>query len=104
MELGCAQKEIDGLLKVMASRGIDSVGALRSLGTPSNVELIRHTYIHTEGRPPSNFELVANLANLAGLTTENLKVERIRAQIEFLNLWVQIKSDFREGKWDGGRK
>jgi putative GTP pyrophosphokinase len=95
MQLGCAQKEIDGLLKVMASRGIESVGALRGLGTPSNVELIRHTYLNTDGRAPSNFELVANLANLAGLDTENLKVERIRAQIEFLNLWVQIKNDLK---------
>jgi putative GTP pyrophosphokinase len=95
LSLGCAQKEIDGLLKVMASRGIEAVGQLRQLGTPSRIERIRHTYLNLEGRPPSNFETVANLANLADVSDESTQVERIRAQIEFLNFWVQIKDDLQ---------
>jgi putative GTP pyrophosphokinase len=97
LSLGCAQKEIDGLLKVMASRGINSVGELRQVGTPGTVELIRHTYLNTVGRQPSNFEIVANLANLAGVPTHSSRLDRIRAQIEFLDLWVQMKGELRGG-------
>ncbi len=96
LALGCAQKEIDGLLKVMASRGINSVGELRRLGTPGTVELIRHTYLNSVGRQPSNFEIVANLANLSGVASHAAQVERIRAQIEFLDIWVQIKGELHD--------
>ena len=96
MSLSCAQKEIDGLLKLAASRGVGTVGQLRRVGTPSKVELVRHTYLNSEGRQPSNFEVVANLANLIGVESLPEQDERIRAQIEFLKLWVQLKKEMGE--------
>jgi putative GTP pyrophosphokinase len=93
LALSCAQKEIDGLLKVAASRGVASVGDLRRAGTPSKIDLVRHTYLNAERRQPNNFELVANLANIASVRDTAAQEERIRAEIEFLKLWVQIKND-----------
>ena len=46
---GCAQKEIDGLLKLLNSRGIESVGTLREVATSKCMEIIRNTYWKHEG-------------------------------------------------------
>jgi hypothetical protein len=88
--LGCAQKEIDGLLKLLVSRGVRQVGLLRGLRNTKHLDIIRHTYHATEGRPPSNFEVVANLANIVGCSGEDEVIERVRAQIESLNMWLEI--------------
>jgi putative GTP pyrophosphokinase len=89
--LGCAQREIDGLLKVLASRGVHAVGSLRLVATSRRLETIRHTYTAEAGRPPNNFEMVANLANLVGCGEGGEEIERIKAQISFLQVWEQLK-------------
>ena len=91
-ELGvsCAQREIDGLLKLLVSRGVHDVSFLRSLRSTQHIDLITSTYWNLEGRPPSNFEFVANLANLVGCDDEQEKVERIKAQIASLNIWLEF--------------
>jgi putative GTP pyrophosphokinase len=91
--IGCAQKEIDGLLKLLASRGSRTVGDLRDGGSPRRLEIIRNTYRNSEGRPPSNFELVAGIAAMRGLTDEHDMVAALRAQIDFLNAWEKLKPD-----------
>jgi putative GTP pyrophosphokinase len=89
--IGCAQKEIDGLLKLLVSRGIETVGRLRSVATNRRLEIIRNIYRGEEGRTPSNFEVVANLANLVGSNSEEEAMERVKAQISFLRVWQEMK-------------
>lgn len=91
MGIGCSQSEIDGLLKVLISRNIPTVGALRLVANPRRVELIRNTFSNVEGRPPKNFEFVAHLAALLGCDDETEQVALIKGQIEFLKGWESIR-------------
>jgi putative GTP pyrophosphokinase len=92
----CAQSEIDGLLKVLISRNIPTVAALRQVATPMRLDLIRHTFWNVEGRPPKNFEFVAHLAALVGCEREEEQVARIKEQIDFLKGWESIKKTERD--------
>lgn len=91
IRIGCAQKEIDGLLKLLVSRGIGTVGQLLSVATAKRLEMIRNIYRAEEGRAPSNFEMVASLANLVGCDSEAEAMERIKANISFLRVWQEMK-------------
>lgn len=91
--IGCSQREIDGLLKLLFSRGMESVGQLRAVATNRILEMIRNTYRQQEGRHPINFEIVANLANLQDVDNEEEVIRRIRSQIEFLKVWEKVKRE-----------
>jgi putative GTP pyrophosphokinase len=91
MSIGCAQSEIFGMLKILASRGIRAVGDLRMLGTPRRIQVIRNTYRLDEARDPINFELVTNLANLQDIENEAEMLDRVRSQMAFLNTWTEFK-------------
>ena len=89
--IGCAQREINGLLKLLASRGIQTVADLLNEATPKRIETIRHVYLNHEGRSPNNFEIVANIATLRGIHEETAVTEAIKAQIDFLSAWEKLK-------------
>lgn len=89
--LGCAQREIDGLLKLLVSRGVVNVRDLRGLATERTREIIWSTYYAHKGQPPNNFEVVASLAAILGCDDESEKAQRVKAQIEFLNVWEELK-------------
>jgi putative GTP pyrophosphokinase len=89
--VGCAQREINGLLKLLNSRGIESVGALTNLATPELIDVIRNTYRASERRSPDNFEIVASLAAIHGVSDEALIIAAIKTQIDFLNAWEELK-------------
>ena len=91
MNLSCAQNEIDGLLKVLVSRNISTVAALRAVSTPSRLDVVRHTFWSVEGRPPNNFEFVANLAAIADTDNNDQQIARIKEQISLLQAWDSIK-------------
>jgi putative GTP pyrophosphokinase len=91
--LGCAQKEIDGLLKLLVSRGVENPGTLRKIATTRTLEIVRSTYYSEKGRPPNNFEAVASLATLIGALSEAEQAEKVKAQIAFLNTWEEFKRD-----------
>jgi len=91
MSVGCAQNEIDGMLKILASRGIRTVGDLRAIGTQHSVQVIRNTYRLVEGRESNNFEMVTNLANLQGVDGDSEIIERVTAQIELLKSWLEFR-------------
>ena len=93
--LGCAQREIDGLLKLLFSRGIRTVQELRNVATSRRIDMIRNAYLLEGGRQPINFEYVANLANLDGIDDEKETIERIRSHREFLEYWGGFRK--REG-------
>ncbi|MCI0563890.1 MAG: hypothetical protein MN733_35905 [Nitrososphaera sp.] len=94
--VGCAQREIDGLLKLLASRGFDTIGSFQEVATSKNVEIIRNAYRNNEGRSPDNFEVVACLAAIRGKETETAVIGEIATQIEFLNAWEEIKESLRQ--------
>lgn len=89
--LGCAQREIDGLLKLLVSRGVSTVRDLRGLATARTREIVWSTYYSQKGQPPNNFEAVASLAAVLGCDDESEKVQRVKGQIEFLNVWEDLK-------------
>jgi putative GTP pyrophosphokinase len=64
MRLPVAQDEVDGLLKVMASRGIETVGELQARGTPERLHILRKTWQKEIGRPPRTFDIIAVLGTI----------------------------------------
>ena len=92
MGLGCAQNEIDGLLKVLVSRSITTVADLRRISTPSRLDLVRHTFWNIEGRPPKNFEFIAHLAAISDTEDNEEQVRRIKQQVLFLKAWEGMKN------------
>jgi putative GTP pyrophosphokinase len=89
--LSCAQREIDGLLKILVSHSIITIKDLTILATSKRQEVIRNTYRSEMGRSPNNFEAIANLANLIGCDEELEMTERIKTQITFLQVWEDLK-------------
>lgn len=98
MGIGCAQREIDGLLKLLNSRGIETVKILNDVATPNHLEKIRNTYRSSEGRTPDNFEVVASLASIYNIKEEDKILEAIKTQIEFLKAWTELKNLFPANK------
>jgi len=89
--VGSSQREIDGLLKLLASRGFQTVGSFLEVASKENIDLIRKTYQHQEGRQPINFEVVACLAAIKGAKDRRSMIEAIRTQTQFLEAWGVIK-------------
>lgn len=90
---GCAQSEIDGLLKLLKSRGIESVGALLEIAIAKNIEMIRNVHRKHTGSTPQNFDTVASLAAIKDIEEEDKIKAAIEAQIDFLEAWEKIKKD-----------
>jgi putative GTP pyrophosphokinase len=89
--IGCAQKEIDGLLKILFSRGVSTVGDLRGIASPSRLERIRNVYRSEKGRAPIDFEVVANLATVSGATDTQEEINLIKTQIAYLDAWDNLR-------------
>lgn len=89
--LSCSQHEIDGLLKLLASRGITLVHELRASATRGKIETIKNTYRVYEGREPIDFEIVANIAT-TGRESDPAQIQKmVEAQIDFLKTWANLK-------------
>jgi putative GTP pyrophosphokinase len=93
--IGCAQREIDGLLKLLVSRQIETVGDLRTEATRARMEAIRAVYGTCEGRVPNDFEIVASLAAIRGLKDTHDIEQAVKSQIDFLKAWEKLKQDAR---------
>ncbi len=91
--IGCAQREIDGLLKLLVSRKIETVGELRAEAIEERMEIIRKVYSGYEGRSPNNFELVASLAAIRGISDESAIEEAVKSQVDFLKAWEKLKEN-----------
>jgi putative GTP pyrophosphokinase len=91
--IGCAQKEIDGLLKLLVSRRIETVGELRTEARQERMEAIRAIYRGREGRVPNDFEVVASVAAIRGLKQLNDIEQAVKSQIDFLKAWEKLKED-----------
>lgn len=95
MDLACAQKEIDGLLRLLNSRRLGTAGALLELGTSDRIARIRQVITKVKETEPTDFEVIANLAGLAELKDPEQEVRAITAQTELLRLWDALKADLR---------
>jgi len=96
MGLGCSQQEIDGILKLLVSRGLNSVVDLFKVATPSRLEVIRNTYRKELGRAPIDFEVIANLATLKNAQNgEEEEISLVKAQISYLDAWDTLKKSFK---------
>ncbi len=93
--IGCAQSEIDGQLKLLASRGFGTVGDLREGSAGNRLEAVRNTYRSYRGRLPSDFETVAGIAAIRGLVDEAKIGGVIRSQIDVLEAWWGLKQEIR---------
>lgn len=96
--IGCAQNQVDGLLRLLHSRKVDSVLRLREVGIPANIERIRNAYRQHAGRDANDFEVVACLAAIVGAGTDAERVEAIHLQLDYLNSWEELKRAMREGE------
>lgn len=93
--ISCSQREIDGLLKLLTSRGFSNVGSLLKTTSIKTMETISNTYRVHEGRDPVGFEIVANLAAVRNISDETEINEIVKAQIEFLKAWEKLKKEMK---------
>jgi len=93
--ISCSQREIGGLLKLLASRGFLNVGSLLNTASVKTMETIINTYRVHEGRNPVGFEIVANLAAVRDISDETEINEIVKAQIEFLKAWEKLKKEMK---------
>jgi len=102
--LGCDQREVDGLLKILNSRGADTAGEFRRRAT-GRVDTIRDFYRVEAGREPKNFEVVATIAMLRGNEVADTVREVARANLAVLELSETLRdesqSDTRLQESDG---
>jgi len=106
VEIQCAQIELEGMLKVLASRGVATVDDLRARATPSTVARIRSTYVNEAGWPPSSFELVATLAMLGPRPEAGDVTAAARLNMEYLEAWDETQREsqaLRDGRPDTAR-
>ncbi len=87
VHIQCAQIELEGMLKVLTSRGVVSVGDLLSRATPTAVSSVKATYIDEAGWPPSSFEVVATLAMVSPKPDTAEVVAAARLNMEYLEAW-----------------
>jgi ppGpp synthetase/RelA/SpoT-type nucleotidyltranferase len=83
----CAQAELEGMLKVLASRGVDSIGDMKARANAEVVAEIRDIYVGEAGWAPSSFELVATLAMLGPNPRRKEVAAAARLNIEYLEAW-----------------
>ncbi len=91
--LNCAQRDINNILKLFYSRGVETVQALRDIATPHRLEIIHNTYLSVLGRPPVSLEVAATLAALKGAEGHQEEVKRINSQIAYRGAWDSIRQE-----------
>ncbi len=94
--LHCAQRDINNILKLLYSRGVETVQALRDIATPQRLEIIHHTYLKVLGRTPVSLEVAATLAALKGAEGHQEEVKRINSQIAYRGAWDSIRQEIRQ--------
>ena len=83
INIQCILKDIHDILKLLSSRGINTVGDLLEIATPGRMETIRNTYFSLTGSAPESFEIIAALGTLRGAKTVSAEIERINTQINY---------------------
>jgi hypothetical protein len=89
----CAQRDINNILKLLDSRGVQTVKDMLDLANPRRLDIIRNTYHSTIGRHPADLELVANLAAMRGSRSESEEIQRVKMQIAYRGAWDSIRRE-----------
>ena len=99
VEVGCDQDEIDALLRLLFSRGVECVQGFFDRANFARLQRIRQIYLKEEGRYPTNFELVATIATLTGSESEKEVEELTKRNVAFLKAWdaVRKRPNWRDG-------
>jgi ppGpp synthetase/RelA/SpoT-type nucleotidyltranferase len=85
--LPAAQTELEGMLKVLASRGVRTVSDLRARATPETISMIRATYLEEAGWAPTTFEVVATVAMLDDPPSRAETARATRLSIAYAETW-----------------
>jgi len=93
--IGCAQRDINNIIKFLYSRGVDTVRDVRILATAERLDIIRNTYLSETGRVPVNLEIIATLAALKGADESEIR-PIIKAQIAYRGAWENIRQEFAQ--------
>ncbi len=98
-ELGisCAQREIDGLLKLLNSRRLNTIGELRDRAKARSIAIIREVFQELEERAPTNFEVVAGIAAIDGSDREQDIRAAVATQLQFLRAWEELRPNGPNG-------
>jgi putative GTP pyrophosphokinase len=96
VEIGCDQDEIDSLLRLLYSRGIERVQDLFDRANLERLSVVRATYLKDKGRYPTNFEIVATIAMLGGTESPKAVEETTRRNIAFLKAWDDVRRRARD--------
>jgi putative GTP pyrophosphokinase len=94
--IGCAQRDINNILKFLYSRGVERVRDVRQIATPKRLDIIRNTYLAVTGRSAASLEVVASLAALRGAADGEEEIRRIKAQIAYRGAWDAIRQELSE--------
>jgi len=94
--LHCAQRDINNILKLLYSRGAETVQELRDIATPQRLGIIRNTYLSVLGRPPVSLEVAATLAALKGADGHEEEIKRIKSQIAYRGAWDTIRQEISQ--------
>lgn len=94
--ISCAQREIDGLLKLLTSRSVRNVGELRESANQKRLALIKSVFQEIEDRAPTHFEIVAAIGATHDISDDGDVRIAISGQIEFLKAWEKLKASSRE--------
>lgn len=89
----CAQDEIDKLLKILNSRGVNYVGDFEEVASGNRLKIIKDTYKNLTKNEPDNSEIVANLAAIKGITDDSYISEAVRTQINFKEIWDELNAE-----------
>jgi putative GTP pyrophosphokinase len=79
----CTLKDPHDILKLLSSRGINTVEELLEIATPRRLETIHNNFLSSTGHAPGSFEIIATLATMAGAKNVSAQIERIKTQIEY---------------------
>lgn len=91
-QLKCDLKELNGMIKILVSRGINTAGKLREALRLRRYNLIEKVYLANEftKRKPVTFEIIANLPHLWHAKNDAEAKRLIESQIEYNEVWVRI--------------
>jgi putative GTP pyrophosphokinase len=89
----CPLKDHYDIIKILSSRGINTVGDILEVATPDRIEAIRNTYFSSTGHAPGHLEILAILGSIKGAKTVSAEIERIKVQIEYHRSWNTFKKE-----------
>lgn len=100
----CTLRDLHDIIRILSSRGINTVGELLEIATPRRLETIRNTYLSSTGHPPSSLELVATLATMKDITTVSAETKLINTQIEYHRSWKIFEKELARARSDDEQK